>query len=922
QGSSRLWEEYPAAMPAAIAQHDALLRAAVEAHGGAVIKMTGDGLHAVFGQASAGLAAALAGQQALAAAAWPGLPGPPLVRMGLHAGEAELREGDYFGSAINRAARLMALASGGQTLLTAAVAELAAGQLPDGAALAALGEHRLKDLVRPERLFQLNGPGLPAAFPPLRSLNSLPNNLPVQLTSFVGRERELADARRLLQGAPLLTLTGPGGTGKTRLSLQLAAEVLDSLPDGAWLVELAPLSDPALIAQTVAGVWAVRAPPGRSIQDALADYLRPKQLLLILDNCEHLIEACAALAAHLLGACPRLKLLCSSREALGLPGETAYRVPSLSLPDPAQPLSLDSLRQSEAARLFLDRAQAAQPAFSLAPASLPAVNQICRRLDGIPLALELAAARTRLLSVEQIAARLDDRFRLLTGGSRTALPRQQTLRALIDWSYDLLPAEEKIALACLSVFAGGWTLEAAEAVLGPDALDMLAHLVDKSLVVVDQPAGSGEARYRLLETIRQYARDRLLEMGGSAAARDSHLRYFLQMALAAEPLLKGRELLVTIDRLEIELDNFRAALEWALDADPTAAVQVAAGLNFFWQRRGHFAEGRDWVLGALARFEALPQPEGAPATARLALRAKALWSAGTFDFARGELVAAQAHTAAGAELARAAGDRAVLVDMLCMRGFGAAFAGDTATLDAVVEEARALLRDFSYPWGQANLLGLEAERARRIRHDFAEAKALAQAAAQINRELGNPWSAGLNLFGMAISDARDGDDASARKGFAEAETLFRQLRDWHFVNAIRSERGHIERRLGHHALALPYYAQSLAGWLEEGARPAAAHDLECVAFIACAQSQPLLAVRMLGAAESLRAAANAPMTAFERIEYEQVLGALRAALAPEALDAAWDAGHQMTFEEAVADGLEAARQMGAEERDGSTSAPA
>jgi len=496
EGSTQLWERHPQAMGAALARHDALLATAVAAHGGSVFQRTGDGCHAVFPSAVAGALAALAAQQALAAEGWAELaPDALRVRMAVHAGQAATRDGDYFGPALNRAARLMAAAHGGQVLLSETAAGLARDEMPPGLSLRDLGEHRLKDLTRPEHIFQLAAPGLPADFPPLGVLGAA-NNLPVPLTSFIGRERELAEAQRLLASARLLTLTGPGGTGKTRLALQAAADALDQFPDGAWLVELAPLADPALVAGAAATTWDLREQPGRTPLDALLDYLRARHLLLILDNCEHLIEACADLAADLLRACPRLTILASSREPLGVPGETTYRVPSLAVPD-NECATPQRLLQFDAARLFVERAQAAQPHFAPNRGNLAVIIQICRRLDGIPLAIELAAARVRLLSVEQIAARLDDRFRLLTGGSRTALPRQQTLRALIDWSYDLLPAPECAALRQLAVFAGGWTLEAAEAVLSsPDVLDLLAQLVNKSLVYVDE-AGA-EPRYRLL----------------------------------------------------------------------------------------------------------------------------------------------------------------------------------------------------------------------------------------------------------------------------------------------------------------------------------------------------------------------------------------------------------------------------------------
>jgi predicted ATPase len=451
----------------------------------------------------------------------------------------------------------MSVTSGGQSLISQATAAVIQDRLPPQAGLRDLGEHRLKDLVRPERVFQIDAPDLPADFPRLKSLNAFPHNLPVQLSTFVGRETEIAEARRLLSETHLLTLTGSGGTGKTRLSLQLAAEVLPEYPDGAWVVELAPLAGPAYLVPALAAVFDVRETPGRPLLDVVTDYLRAKHLLLVLDNCEHLIDACARLADDLLHACPGLKLLASSREALGVAGETAYRVPSLALPNP-QAATPASLARSEAARLFVERAQAAQPRFALTLSNAPAVAAICWRLDGIPLALELAAARVRVLSVEQILARLDDRFRLLVGGSRTALPRQQTLRALVDWSYDLLPDDERRLLRQMGVFAGGATLEAAEAV-GADAnahvLSLLTQLVNKSLVAVDDPAyagsDSGAARYRLLETIRQYAREKLLdEKGGEAeGARNRHLAFFLQVTEAAEPKLMGAEMIVALDQL-------------------------------------------------------------------------------------------------------------------------------------------------------------------------------------------------------------------------------------------------------------------------------------------------------------------------------------------------------------------------------------
>jgi tetratricopeptide (TPR) repeat protein len=366
---------------------------------------------------------------------------------------------------------------------------------------------------------------------------------------------------------------------------------------------------------------------------------------------------------------------------------------------------------------------------------------------------------------------------------------------------------------------------------------------------------------------------------------------------------------VVLDRLETELDNLRAALEWALDADPETAVQIAAGLTYFWQLRGHFAEGRNWVITALARYEALTPPDGEPDRARLTLRAKAQLAAAIFAFALGELIAARSHATASTDLARAAKDPILLVYALIELGLSSLFLGDTATVDGVIDEAEESVRVTGDLWSRGFLISLQIERARRVRRDFAEAKALAEIGMQINRELGNPWAIGLNLFTLALAASQDGNHALARDRFEEAETVLRQLGDRHFVNAIRSERGHIERHLGHHAEALAYYMQALAGWQEEGALAATAHDLECVAFIACARSQPLVAARILGAAASLRASVDSPMTAIERVEYDQVLAYLGTELTPEGFAAAWNAGSILTKDEAITTAQDAARQM-------------
>ena len=604
EGSTKLWEAHPDAMRLAVARHDALLRQAVEDNGGWLFKTTGDGIAAAFALVPDALTATLAAQIALAAEPWPEAVALR-SRMGLHTGAAELRDGDYYGSTLNRVARLMAAGHGGQILLSDVTHELIRDSLPPDVSLLPLGKYRLKDLARPETIHQLAHPSLTAEFPPLRTLDVTPNNLPQQVTSFVGREKPLAEVAALLVKTRLLTLTGSGGSGKTRLSLQAAADVLETYPDGAWLVELAPLADPLLVAQTVANVLGVKEEKDKPILTTLAEHLKVKKLLLLLDNCEHVLDASARLADTLIRSCPMVQILATSREGLGIAGETTYRVPSLSLPDPRQTQTAESLSQYESAQLFIARALQTQPDFAVTNQNAPALASICYRLDGIPLAIELAAARARSLSVEDIHSKLDQRFRLLTGGSRTALPRQQTLRSLIDWSYDLLNEPEKALLCRLSVFAGGWTLEAAEQVCAGDVveewevLDLLTSLCDKSLVVAE-PSGT-TTRYRILETVRQYARDRMLENGDGAVYRDRHLAFFLALAEEMEPQINSPRMKEILDRFEGELDNFRTALEWSGDA-PTHAelgLRLILEINNFLNMRAYFKEGRERLSRAM-----------------------------------------------------------------------------------------------------------------------------------------------------------------------------------------------------------------------------------------------------------------------------------------------------------------------------------
>ena len=543
--------------------------------------------------------------------------------MGIHTGKAEVQaDGEYHGYlAMSRVDRIMSVAHDGQTLLSNTGVELVRGELPEGITLLDLKEHRLKGMLLPEHLWQVVIPDLPRDFPPLASLNDIPNNLPTQLTSFIGREKEIAEVKQELSHHRLVTLTGSGGTGKTRLSLQVAAELLDQFEQDVWFVELAPLSDPELIPQTIQNTMGLVEQKGISILQALQEYLQEKKVLLVLDNCEHLIEACAHVANELLSHSIHLKILASSREALGVQGEVAWRVPSLSLPDTKHIPEPEELSQYEAVKLFIERASLVNLHFEVNKANAPALAQVCFRLGGIPLAIELAAARIKALSVEQINARLDNRFRLLTGGARTALPRQQTLRALIDWSYNLLTEKEKTLFRRLAVFVGGWSLEAAESVCADEQidsyeiLDLMTSLVDKSLVHTEEMAG--EVRYSRLETIRQYAREKFFDTEEVETLRDSHLQYYVELAERAEPEIRSYNQVLWVDRLEAELDNIRSALEWAQERNQESFLRLASAPWRFYNMRGHLEEGIEWLTEAVEANKGLQTKTYSTALARI-----------------------------------------------------------------------------------------------------------------------------------------------------------------------------------------------------------------------------------------------------------------------------------------------------------------
>jgi predicted ATPase/class 3 adenylate cyclase len=859
EGSTALWEQDGPRMSKALAAHDALARSAVESHRGTVVKMIGDGMHAAFGDALDALKATVDLQRALADPA--ATHGVPLrVRCGLHTGMAERRDNDYFGSPVNRAARIMSAAHGGQVLVSQAVVDGIRATLPAAVALRDLGKVRLRDLSTPEHVYQVVHPELRQEFPALRSLEATPNNLPQQATSFIGRDKELAELRRMLASTRLLTLTGSGGCGKTRLALQVAADSLEAFADGAWLVELAPLSDPALVAQAVATVLGLKEEPGKPIMQTLAVHLEDKRLLLLLDNCEHLLDGCAKLADALLRQCLPLTILATSREVLGMAGEQAYRVPSLSMPDPKHAHTAATIAPFAAVQLFAGRALLGRPDFRVTDQNASALASICHRLDGIPLAIELAAARVRSLSVEQIGGKLDQRFRLLTGGSRTALPRQQTLRSLIDWSYDLLDDRERRLLQRLSVFAGGWTLEAAEQVCSDagaqdqGVVDLLTSLCDKSLVVVEE--SGGYYRYRLLETVRQYARERLLEGGDGETFRERHRDCIVALAEAAAPKLRSSAQLEWLRRLEFEHENLRAALEWSL-AEPGSrqGLRLCGALQFFWIMRGHLSEGREWCARFLAK---------AGADERTKEHASVLNAAGLFAYRQGDCAAARALHEKSLAIRRQMGDKLGVGVSLGNLGLVAADEGDHASAKALHEESLAIARELGNRNGIVASIG-NLGSAAHDRGDFAAARALYAESLAILRELGDRQGTAITLHRLALIDAAQGDHPAAGVLYRESLTILRELGD----------SGRI------------------------------AYSLHELAAVAAALGSPVRAARLWGAEERLRAEVGSPVSAHERPDYDREIAAARAALGDDpAFDRAWQDGSGLTLEQAIALAME------------------
>jgi len=727
-------------------------------------------------------------------------------------------------------------------------------------------------------------------------------NLPTKLTTFIGRDQEIAEVKRLLGTSRLLTLTGSGGCGKTRLALQVAADSVDQHPDGVWFVDLAPLADPAFVPNSVATALGVPEQPTRPVTDTLADYLRMKILLLVLDNCEHLRAACQSLADHVLRASNTVRILATSRETLGVEGESTYRVPPLRLPDVRQAPPVAHLAEYDAVRLFAERAALAQPEFTVTASNAPATVQICRQLDGMPLAIEFAAARVRTLSVEQIAARLDDRFRLLTAGTRQTVPRQQTLRATMDWSYDLLSEQEQAVLRRLSVFAGGWTVEAAEAVCEGDGVgvsdifDLVTQLVDKSLVIAETQ--HREARYRLLETVREYAGDRLTESRETAAVRSRHRAWYLQFAEQAEPKLRGPEQRAWGERLDAEHDNLRVALAWSkTDKDGAEAwLRLAGALHWFWFMRGYSSEGREWLEAALAT----PQDVSAP------VRAKALHGAGLLAWRQGDFERAGILLHESLSRARALRDNwGIGFSLHLLAHLAERPASDFRKATDLFEESLARFRESGDAWGVGltlECMGLSAL----TRGDYGRASALLEGCLPIWREVGDTSELSATLNGLGIVAERQGDYKRATGLLEEGLALAQHVGSKHQVPFLQFALANVALRLGDRERAVMLYRESLILRRDIGEKPQLARCLEGLAGVACVRRRYDQAARILGAADALRDAIGYRRAPFDQADYDERVAVAQERLGESAFAAALVEGRTMRLEQAIEYALECA----------------
>jgi predicted ATPase/class 3 adenylate cyclase/DNA-binding NarL/FixJ family response regulator len=920
EGSTLLLEQLGPAWGATLNTHHELLRSAIEGAGGQRVNMNGDAVFAVFARSRDAVAAAAAAQRALAATQWP--EGVRLrVRMGLHTGEAERAGQDYVGLDVRRAARICAAAHGGQVLLSSATHVLTERMLPEGVRLRDLGEHRLEDLSQAERLHQLCIDGLPAGFPAPRTLDAWRDAPPAQPTTFIGRERELPAARTPLLGREhdvtaaldllrrrdvrLLTLTGPGGVGKTRLALEVAREARDEFTDGVCFVPLGAVDDPALVASTVARFLGVSDAGGLPAREQLELYLHDRELLLVLDGFERVVEA-ALLVAELLESCPALKGLVSSRAVLHLSGEHELAVLPLAVPRLRRdPVDSEALAVFPAVTLFVQRAQAARADFRLSAENAGAVAELCARLDGLPLAIELAAARVKLLEPKTMVARLGSRLQLLTGGPRDLPERQRTLRDTITWSYDLLAADEKRLFRLLAVFVDGCTLDAAAAVsdaaagIDADLFETIAALVDESMLL--RLETGGEPRFGMLETMQEYGADRLMAVGEEPTVRRAHAAHFLALADDAERHLRGPEQSSWLERLEGELGNLRAALRWFLDGgEPEAALRLGRLLGRFWYVRGHLAEGRRWLEEALesARADSVE-------------RAHALQIAAMFANYVGDLDRAEVLAGEGLALSRELGDERGIAGSLTARGLAARQRGRYKESRLAFEESIAICRRL----GEGPMLGEALARLAATaltEGGFPAGVVASRESLELYRKLGDHDGVAYSLCTLGLALFRQGAAAEGERILADALAAGRAVGNRRYSSRALLGLGLVALSKGDHRASRGLLEEATEIAIEFGDLWFVLQTLPCLATVLCAEGHPESAVVLLSAAEAQREAIGAGVSPWLTDDCERTVTAARAALEAESFSAAWSRGGVMNVEEALA----AVREVTREEPEG------
>jgi predicted ATPase/class 3 adenylate cyclase len=853
EGSTKLVQALGDEYADLLSAHCRILRYAIEREGGTEVGTEGDSFFAVFPTAAAGMAAAVAGQRAIDAAEWPA--GTHVrVRMGLHTGEGTLGGADYVGLDVHRAARIAAAAHGGQIVVSDSTRALADAALPPDTQLRDLGAHRLKDLANPEHLFQLDVVGLPVEFPALRSLDARANNLPIQLTSFVGREAEIAAVEALLDRVRLVTLTGPGGAGKTRLALQVAAERLMHYNDGVFFVELAPLTDPTMVASAIAAALRLREATDRSVLDTVTDALRDRDMLLVLDNFEQLQDAAPAIAT-ILAAAPKLRVLVTSRGRLHVRGEEEYPVPPLCIPDAAHLPAVAELSQYEGVLLFIERARTARPDFEVTAATAPAIAEVVSRLDGLPLAIELAAAKSRILSPDAILGRLGSRLAFLRGGARDLPARQQTLREAIDWSYKLLAAADQARLRRLGIFVGGFTIAAAEELLGQDepgvdVVEALESLADQSLIRRLQ-GEHGEHRLAMLETIREFALERLAEAGEMDELRRGHAQLMLVTVERLEPRLAGTS--EALDAVTHDHDNVRTALAWAIETgDADLGLRLGYAMWRFWQRRGHLREARSWF----ERLLAIPGAE-APTEAR----AKGLTGAAGIAYWQNDYPAAIAWYEEAEAIVRALGDRVWLADALYNSGTTAALIDDLASVTARLDEGT-----------------------------------------QIGRELGDDAILGRFLQAAGYMAFMGDHIDEARGPLEEGLEVALRSTDPSAIVVGHHTVGQVARLQGRLDDAARHYREAIRITNDVGDTAQMTEPLQGLAAVLVSMGEPERGVRLLGANAAIRERLGGGPPP-EWLRLGDPLGEARRLLGEEAYSRAWEAGLGMSDDEAVREAI-------------------